>query len=59
MPIEIRELHIRVIVNTPGTGQGTTPAGHGESAGGEIEKETVVAECVEQVLQILHGRGER
>lgn len=63
MPIEIKELHIRVAVNTPQSGQGSgaqPAAGGGASSGGnESEKEAMVAECVEQVLQILQHKAER
>lgn len=61
MPIEIKELHIRVSVNTSQSPQsaGTrTPV-----AGGDISddhaKDAIVAECVEQVLQILQNKAER
>jgi len=61
MPIEIKELHIRVTVNTsPGEqssgGQSPPPAGGG---GPEGDKEAIIAECVEQVLEILQNKAER
>jgi hypothetical protein len=60
MPIEIKELHIRVSVNTP---QGTQSIGIGTSgAGGDVTnnaKNAIVVECVEQVLQILEKKAER
>ena len=63
MPIEIKELHIRVEVNAPPTGQsagGQAVAGSGQASGGnEGDKEALVAECVEQVLQILENKAER
>jgi hypothetical protein len=61
MPIEIKELHIRVEVSAqpggspvsssgaPATGPGATPA----------DLETIVAACVEQVMQVLRDRRER
>ncbi|WP_148212913.1 DUF5908 family protein [Citrifermentans bemidjiense] len=52
MPIEIKELHIKVAVNSaphPGGGR----ASEGES------RDALVAECVEQVLQILQNKAER
>ena len=60
MPIEIKELHIRVTVNT-GTGKAgdaakSTPA---PGAGGGSSKETILAECVEQVLQVVQNKKER
>ena len=57
MPIEIRELHIRVTVNaTDGAS-----SGQGVSAGQnrESDKESIIAECVEQVLEILQNKSER
>ena len=59
MPIEIRELHIRVAVNPEPQNPASAP--HSASAGGEmhLEKDAIVAECVEQVLQILQTRKER
>ncbi|QLQ30514.1 MAG: hypothetical protein HZT40_01520 [Candidatus Thiothrix singaporensis] len=63
MPIEIRELHIRVAVSAapapaPGNppGGGTRPA---PAAGQTPDKDALVAECVEQVLEILRNREER
>lgn len=58
MPIEIRELHIKVAVNG-------APGQDGQQAaapGGEAQQQTsqaIVAECVEQVLRILQNRMER
>jgi hypothetical protein len=64
MPLEIKELHIRVAVNTPQNGQssgGQTVAvgGNNTGGGGDDEGDTIVAECVEQVLQILQNKMER
>lgn len=58
MPIEIKELHIRVSVNSP---PATNPAGApGPAAGEQGEaREALIAECVERVLEILHDRKER
>jgi hypothetical protein len=53
MPIEIKELHILVTVNTSPNSRTTTAAADGD------EKEAIVAECVEQVLQILQTKAER
>ncbi len=52
MPIEIRELHIKVNVNNAQSSQN-----EGEQK--VIEKEIVIAECVEQVLEILKENKER
>lgn len=61
MPIEIKELHIRVTVNAPdGTGQSATPpAAPSATGGGTADREALLAECVEQVLHILREKQER
>lgn len=62
MPIEIKELHIRVSVNPPTNGKPAgerTPSGVVGSMAGEEAKEALMAECVEMVLQILHNKMER
>jgi hypothetical protein len=65
MPVEIKELHIRVTVNEPapsGTGKTGTEAGSGKagSAGGaNTDREAIVSECVEQVLNVLQNKLER
>ncbi|WP_020160894.1 DUF5908 family protein [Methylobacter marinus] len=59
MPIEIKELHIHVSVDTS---PGAKPAGAGKNAIGadnDEVREAIVAECVEQVLQILQNKQER
>lgn len=61
MPIEIKELHIRVAVNSAPAGQ-PAAAKRASGAGGETDgadKDAIVAECVEQVMQILQARTER
>jgi hypothetical protein len=64
MPIEIKELHIHVVVNAASGGQaatkpqaGTSEGNSGSSGGGD--KDTIIAECVEQVLDILQNKRER
>ncbi|GAB3027943.1 DUF5908 family protein [Spirosoma pulveris] len=60
MPIEIRELHIRVTVNAPAAeGGASSPSAPPAGGGGSADKEALVAECVEQVLQILREKQER
>jgi hypothetical protein len=64
MPIEIKELHIRVAVNTS-QGMRIQPAGVRRAVMGDCNtgdddvKEAIVAECVEQVLKILQNKSER
>lgn len=64
MPIEIKELHLHVVVNAGSGGQaaskpqaGTGESNTGNSSGGD--KDAIVAECVEQVLDILQNKKER
>jgi hypothetical protein len=64
MPIEIKELHIKVTVNAPTENAATTttaPSQQGGAGGGTAasDKEAIVAECIEQVLQILQEKRER
>ncbi|MCI5139496.1 MAG: hypothetical protein D3922_14050 [Candidatus Electrothrix sp. AR1] len=64
MPIEIKELHIRVAVNTPTGEQATGAFGSSSVSGSSIAldkegKDALVAECVEQVMQILQNKQER
>lgn len=60
MPIEIRELHIRVAVNTT---QGSEAAGGklatNSDEGSDEAQKALVAECVEQVLRVLQNKTER
>lgn len=64
MPIEIKELHIRVTVsgNAPAAAHGAPAGGAGGHESGEGHgggKDEIVAECVEQVFQLLQARKER
>lgn len=61
MPLEIKELHIKVTVNQPSQGQSST-AGAAAGAGGARtgdEKEAVIAQCVDEVLDIINNKKER
>ena len=60
MPIMIKELHIRVSVAPPTTSRpaGAPGPGPGPDADGEA-RQALVAECVEQVLQVLNDQRER
>jgi len=63
MPIEIKELHIRVAVNSSQSGQssgGQLAVGNAsESDSKNGDTDSIVAECVEQVLQVLKNKMER
>jgi hypothetical protein len=51
MPVEIKELHIRIQIDEEkkGNANSTTPG----------DKEQWIAECVEQVVRILQQQNER
>jgi len=57
MPLEIKELHIRVAVNA--SAGGAEAAAAAARPGGAEAKDAIVADCVEQVLQILQSKMER
>lgn len=61
MPVEIKELVIRVSVSEGAGAQGGQQgaAGQQSSGGGSESKEQIVAECVEQILEILKNKNER
>lgn len=61
MPIEIKELHIRVAVNAASEQKAPSSQGQAASAppGGGVDKDAIVAECVEQVMQLLQNKRER
>ena len=58
MPLEIRELHIRVTVNQP---QQTSqqPNATPDKTVPEEEKEAIVSQCIDQVMDILNHKKER
>ncbi|WP_162996304.1 DUF5908 family protein [Mucilaginibacter celer] len=58
MPIEIRELNIRVSVNQSPAEQDAKPSGS-SGGGGGADKDEIIAECVEQILEILKNKNER
>jgi hypothetical protein len=55
MPVEIRELQIITVVKDAAA-QAASPGG---AKGSASEKDKIVAECVEQVLEILKQKNER
>lgn len=56
MPIEIRELQIRVTVDQP---QGSEPAQATTPAKAAEEKEALIRQCVDEVFRILNEKKER
>lgn len=59
MPIEIKELHINVTVNAESQPPATGKQAGGKTGGDSGDKDTLITECVEQVLQILQNKQER
>jgi hypothetical protein len=58
VPIEIKELHIRVSVSAPAGGKPAGAPGPALAADGDA-RQALVAECVEEVLQVLRDEKER
>ena len=58
MPIEIRELNIKVSVNQNQQEQNDEPA-TGNAASSMPDKDEIIAECVEQVMELLKLKIER
>jgi hypothetical protein len=54
MPVHINEIVIRAVV---GGAAERPPQGRGETEG--LNREQLIAECVEQVMALLHEREER
>ena len=57
MPIEIRELLIRVTVNQPD--QADTSANPVTGQAGTDDKDAIVAQCIEETLRIIEQKEER
>ena len=55
MPLEIRELHIRVNVNQPqpGANDNAAPDESGK------DKDALINQCIEEVMDILKNKNER
>jgi hypothetical protein len=59
VPLEIRELHIKVNVSEPAPGSGAGGQGpRGEQEPGE-ERDLLISQCVDEVMQLLRNRKER
>lgn len=58
MPIEIKELHIKAVVQEENSSQSNAANGSASSTGSN-RIDTIVAQCVEQVLAILKEKQER
>lgn len=57
MPVEIKELHIKAVINQEGNQQSGNAASTTPTSSANTDK--LVAECVEKVLEILKQRNER
>ncbi len=57
MPIEIRELHIKVLVDPPVSGNDPSPAD--PDADKQKKSDDLIAETVDQVMKILNEKKER
>ncbi|HEX6427322.1 MAG TPA: DUF5908 family protein [Niastella sp.] len=61
MPLEIKELHIKVTVNQPTQGSqpaNTSAGGAGAGKAGD-EKEAIISQCVDEILEIINNKKER
>lgn len=58
MPIEIRELHIKVTVNQPKQETAETNPVTGQSKD-DSEQEALVQQCIEEVMRIQKQKEER
>ena len=58
MPIEIRELNIKVSVNQNQQEQDSVPSA-GSPAGAMPDKDEIISECVEQVMELLKLKNDR
>ena len=62
MPLEIRELNIRVNLNDSGSNQDNSASSSGGNSGGmasEEARDALVAAVVEKVMTILKDKNER
>lgn len=57
MPLEIRELNIRV--NVGGDASGANASGSRGSDEAASDKDEMLSECVDEVLRVLRDRKER
>lgn len=58
MPIEIRELHVRVSVSQPAAQTGAAPSANRASST-SATPDALISTCVDQVLHILESKRER
>jgi len=58
MPIEIKELHIKINVDEGIASKGASPSSK-RKTNLKIDKTTLISECVEAVLEVLEQQKER
>jgi hypothetical protein len=58
MPLEIRELQIKVTVDQP-QGQNAQPQNVPQGSKDENDKEAIINQCIDQVMEILNNKKER
>jgi Family of unknown function (DUF5908) len=58
MPLEIKELHIRVAIEAKPPQHAESTHAPPQSQGG-TDRDSIIAECVEQVMHIMQVRKER
>jgi hypothetical protein len=59
MPVEIRELHIRVKINERENNNRNTISPNARRQERDASEDAIIAECVEQTLAILERKEER
>ena len=59
MPLEIRELHIKVNVNESPGGSGSTQPPEAGAPGKGDDKEQMLRDCIDEVMQVLQNTKER
>ena len=60
MPIEIRELNIRINVNQNQQEEDASPRQNAAAGqGAALDKDELIAECIEKVMELLKNKQER
>lgn len=59
MPLQIRELQIRVTVDQPNGSSQPQQASSTSSTNDKDEKDAIINQCIEQVLDMLNNKKER